>query len=584
MSNQANNYNEITLIDSFQSLRENHILLCNRFFSSEYCLWLGSGISNSRYPSLKVLLKRLLNILWERSDHEHPDTCPYLDTLLRIIRISLPEATEIPPEKENWDEFVELVIPNLRDNYQQVLNESVPMPAGALDLALDILDLIEIYSNPDIPTDAEHQFIALLAAEGFIKEIVTTNWDPLIEKAAQEIFWTDDTVHVITNSGLFNDIPTQKILIITKTHGCANYVAENPQENKEYLVYSTTSINEWIHEPRWAPFRDRARHLIRQYGAIFIGLSARDVNIQQQYFASLWRVEKLSFNPPKIVFSSTTISPDHRAVLATTYENYANNQTTIDNNAKVPIAAKPLLGSLYIYGLLQKSLCLLKFDDDDFFTDDIYDNAEIELNEIVSNLAEKIDTIEDSEERWRHLALHYSALISKFNIIYKNKFDHLESNRYLPLIDKNIPTIEANKEDNKELGHPMLILILAILQHGQRNNRWQLTSILEDNSQFGQFILVNNSIKRSIQISDNSVSVPAKLIDTPHLNNSANNLAFIIYTKGQEPKLQRTTSPNKKYTGTNGAEFRQIWLNDIFNDCNNWEEITESLSNKLLII
>ena len=49
-----------------------------------------------------------------------------------------------------------------------------------LSIRWDLLKLAEKYSDPDIKPDAEHQFLCLLVAEGVFKDLVTTNWDPLI--------------------------------------------------------------------------------------------------------------------------------------------------------------------------------------------------------------------------------------------------------------------------------------------------------------------------------------------------------------------------------------------------------------------
>lgn len=188
MANGDDNFTNITLKDSLKILCDRP-QLTERVFKSDYCFWVGSGISRCRYPGLPELISKLLNELWARVDHDNSETCPFNCTLLRIVKTGCGEINEIPAQQPEWGKLVEHAIPRLLEYYQDILSETVNHQGEVISVAFDILNLIDLYSNLEVPVDAEHEFIALLAAEGFVKEVVTTNWDPLLEKASEKIFW-----------------------------------------------------------------------------------------------------------------------------------------------------------------------------------------------------------------------------------------------------------------------------------------------------------------------------------------------------------------------------------------------------------
>jgi hypothetical protein len=45
--------------------------------------------------------------------------------------------------------------------------------------------VIEVFADPTIEPDAEHLCIAILALEGLLPEIMSANWDGLIEKSGR---------------------------------------------------------------------------------------------------------------------------------------------------------------------------------------------------------------------------------------------------------------------------------------------------------------------------------------------------------------------------------------------------------------
>ena len=584
MPSNTNTFLNITLADSIQLLSGEHSSLTKRFFNSEYCLWLGSAVSKSRYPTLDELLTILLDDLWKNLNHALQDDCPYHKTLFRIIEISNIDFDSIPTIENEWEIFKNTVIPKLCENYQKVLNESVLLPTGAQNVGLDILKIAEIYSDPTVTPDADHQFVALLAAEGFVKEIITTNWDPLLEDAAKKIFWNEEAVQIISNSNHFIDIAGNKIFFIIKIHGCARYSLEDPDANKKFLVYSTNTINKWISSVIWEPFRDRIKTNIRQNGAIFIGLSGHDFNIQHQHFAALMATENsLHFNPPKLVFSSDNLNTDQRAMLSSTYDSFSENQEIIESYAKLPIASKPLLGTLYVLGLVEKCKHIMHAANDDLFNEEIVQKVNESIDDFIFYLSTLIDAFEDSNERWRYLAFELAPLVSIFSMTYRCKFNELESEKYLPLYSKSIPEIQSDIDNLQELGLPLLVLFLAFIRLGEKTNKWEVSNLLNDNDLFGQFGVTDKLGTRSLLVVRNPTKTIPELNKTSFLRSYTSDLNYIIYTSGQEPR-RKTTSPRRKFKErTKINKLREIWLHEVTEGCETWEATCNQISNKLLI-
>jgi hypothetical protein len=100
-------------------------------------------------------------------------------------------------------------------------------------------DLIVQQGWFDVPVAAAHRAIAALSAEGFNLEIVTVNFDPLLENALQAIGVTTEVVYSGTN------IPhlAEDAKFVVKLHGCP-YRDPDP----EHLVLSAAELNQ---PPRW---------------------------------------------------------------------------------------------------------------------------------------------------------------------------------------------------------------------------------------------------------------------------------------------------------------------------------------------
>ncbi|OIQ52730.1 SIR2 family NAD-dependent protein deacylase [Neomoorella thermoacetica] len=131
--------------------------------------------------------------------------------------------------------------------------------------ACNILRVAEFCDLEPTPT---HCYIAYIAREGYINEIITTNYDTCMEKAYEKSFnrnFTSRQVRVVTNLSEYRHFiddsnPKYPLLHIYKINGCAKKFKEDPQNEAANIVLTERQLQNW-RENKWAQdmFRDRCR-------------------------------------------------------------------------------------------------------------------------------------------------------------------------------------------------------------------------------------------------------------------------------------------------------------------------------------
>jgi NAD-dependent SIR2 family protein deacetylase len=91
-----------------------------------------------------------------------------------------------------------------------------------------VLKLQDIYGDTSVQPDAEHRFLALLIAEDIVTELVTTNWDPLIELAGGAC--SSGAVHTIRIVARNEEVSGSHDAgaRLLKIHGCARKALRDP--------------------------------------------------------------------------------------------------------------------------------------------------------------------------------------------------------------------------------------------------------------------------------------------------------------------------------------------------------------------
>jgi hypothetical protein len=132
---------------------------------------------------------------------------------------------------------------------------------------------IDFQRFSDAEPDVAHMFIACLLIEGRITQVLTTNWDRLIEKAIARNTSKpcSETAKVVIDDPSWLDRFTGPPVIFAKIHGCATQYPTNCDE----IVITTTDLH-IAAAPGW---RHDAVHDILSRRVLFCGYSASDYTL-----------------------------------------------------------------------------------------------------------------------------------------------------------------------------------------------------------------------------------------------------------------------------------------------------------------
>lgn len=319
--------NNATIVDVLAQFDGEFAPMAKAFGNAAFALWVGSGISFGRAPSLGDLILRGLEFL--RIKAQDPATQavfePSFRNALQLSQspIQVAEPHFATPIAE-WPENVRKpIVDDLWKRYSQLLN--LPIAGQAEDYILwNAIDVREAFANPP-PPGCVHLSIAILILEGVLREIASANWDGLIETAVEQLAGgLQGNLQVVVNPGHLRDQPGKGKLI--KFHGCIVHATENEASYRKFLVGSTAQINAWPHDQFYAAIRNVVVGLATNNRALMTGLSLQDGNLQAAFViargANPW---PWPCNPQAHVFCEGEIGPGQRTMLQTVYTGSYNN-------------------------------------------------------------------------------------------------------------------------------------------------------------------------------------------------------------------------------------------------------------------
>jgi hypothetical protein len=240
----------------------------------------------------------------------------------------------------------------LANNYARFLDVTVEGEADDF-LLWNAVGVKAAFADPAIEPDAEHLCIAILALEGLLPEILTANWDGLIERAVTELSNGAAVVNVCVRP---EDVQQAGYRVqLYKFHGCAVLASGDEPTYRPYLIARQSQIDRWTVDHQ--VYRQRLVNIVISKATLMLGLSAQDANIRL-LFATAEATLNWSWPGtfPAIVFSQTEIGVDQRGLLKNVYHAYWNaaNRDQIEAGSLIPTRAKQLLLALVLQTLWGK--------------------------------------------------------------------------------------------------------------------------------------------------------------------------------------------------------------------------------------
>ena len=569
-----------TLHNTIQFLRTQRQRFLDAFNDGRYSLWVGSGISQERFPNLSELMGALVRRLYDRGDRS-ADQCPYFDALREVLELGDYTLDDLDLDAGPSDWPIDRIGQAIAQHYSKALDVPIRLADNDVSIVWDILELPKLYSDPTIPPDAEHYLLALLIREGVVSEIVTTNWDPLIEKAIARLSsGSSSRFHVAAHPNDLHDLGDKYLL---KIHGCAQQAVSDRSVYGPCFIATYPQINSWASptNPQTTPLREKTNDILRRRLAIFIGLSGQDsslLNVAQA--ATIGRTHSYPSKPPKVLFSTQAITSSQRTLLRAVY-NDSGVTHAVESDACMPQCAKPLLGSLYLTALAAKAQAIINLArTDQSFSGYLQDLARRFIDDTLDRISNQYDAISDDQERWRTFAADVPAILTHFVQVFQEQSVPTDQYSYRALCPLPLSEIGNNEGIGTGMYH-WLILTCAALLKGHLDQRWRISTVESLDKPY-QLVLERPDGVVYLFIVGNPRTAKAVLCRSGFLDDCRG--AVIIYPTGTEPAHR--ADPGHMHTLpvslSDIDEPLEIWLQDLTTESTSDETLVHALYHELI--
>lgn len=218
-------------------------------------------------------------------------------------------------------------------------------------LLWDVIDVGATFADATMTPDVEHLCLGALSLEGAIPEMLSANWDPLIERAVDTL--TDGNA-VLSPTVVARpadlQLPRNKTRLI-KFHGCAVKALGEPGAYRQWLVATHDQIVGWCTQSDNQGLVTALTHIVGTKRTLMLGLSAQDVNIQGIFNQAANELNWQLGDPhPSYVFSEQEVGIDQRSLLKNVYRGQITpaNLPAVLESARIQAFAKPLLTALLL--------------------------------------------------------------------------------------------------------------------------------------------------------------------------------------------------------------------------------------------
>ena len=318
-----------------------------------YAFWLGSGISFGRAPGLRTLVAKVVEFVRSHIDPADPN-CKFassMDEIFNLVGSSVEERarSKLDEPFTSWPDQQAIAL-RLVGNYSKLLGLTVG--GEAMDYLLwDVIDVGATFADATMTPDVEHLCLGALSLEGAIPEMLSANWDPLIERAVDTL--TDGNA-VLSPTVVARpadlQLPRNKTRLI-KFHGCAVKALGEPGAYRQWLVATHDQIVGWCTQSDNQGLVTALTHIVGTKRTLMLGLSAQDVNIQGIFNQAANELNWQLGDPhPSYVFSEQEVGIDQRSLLKNVYRGQITpaNLPAVLESARIQAFAKPLLTALLL--------------------------------------------------------------------------------------------------------------------------------------------------------------------------------------------------------------------------------------------
>lgn len=461
---------DATVADVLSLLDSEFAAFAQGVAQARYTLWVGSGISLGRVDGLKTILLKAVQRLQLRADPTDPD-CRFIGALKKFAQLSgvsdsRLSVINLATDPLSWPESIRAdFLSGLAANYSKVMQVRVDGEPEPDFLLWHIIDVRDAYASGILKPDCEHIAMAILGLERVAPQILSANWDGLIEKGFEKLGHPHDLLVCAAPEDLSR--PAQATRLV-KFHGCAIRAAGDEAHYRPLLIHQAVQIAGYATNSDYAGIRTELVSQAITHPTLMIGLSAQDPDIQfvfaQAAAAHSWPFPS---NPPAFVCAENSLGADQGTVLGTIYgPAFHPNANEIEKSSVIRAFAKPLLASLTLHILFQKLTALAKrCSAPNLGVDEIASVADGLLA-----LRDRLGTQADG----RHLAwiIRLARWVTAMMQILRTGVIQ-SGTAYWPLTKNDVSQIATDPEIQFG-GLPEFALALAILGSGVADGTWEM--------------------------------------------------------------------------------------------------------------
>lgn len=567
------------------SVRDTLDLLDNSFptfaqgvADGRYAFWLGSGISLGVVPGLWGVVETVIEFL--RSNRDPTDaTCKFNRALEEVFQLAGLNAGQVAAldlsiHVETWPKLTsEPIVLALLKNYARLL--SIRVGTEPFDyLVWSVVKVPETYAAVALEPDVEHLCLAALSLEGVATDMVSANWDPLVERAVAIL--TDGNAALAPTVVAKPDevqLPRNRARII-KFHGCAAKAAANEADYRPWLVARHAQINGWCGNPLNLPFMTALVALINEKPTFMLGLSAQDGNIQHVFQTAAKQIAwNIAAAPPGYVFSENELGLDQKSLLENVYGNQITpaNYDAACEAARIQAFAKPLLTALLLDVLARKLVALISLMPGPLPGHErqpLIDGIRRLRNDLGSAATTKVEFIVSLLERWARA----SQLLRAGEVTQPDV-------KYMPISADAIPGMAGNP-DHATLGLREASVALGLLGAGVARGDWILDA--EPAATGAGVVAVTSTrpgaIRTKVYLTANAYFA-LLLVERGELDDSE--APILIQAKPLVPSMHR--SPRGTFGRTGVPSKREISIASMTDACLSFDDLYANFRRELAI-
>jgi hypothetical protein len=493
----------------------------NRALAGDLLWWLGSGISRDVVPGtgefMIAALERMQEFFLETDDTAFRDG--FESILARACRtnITIDMAPADWPARDALCDF-------LRCNYATVLESLLQYTRGKVDLVREVLRIPEQYGANGLQPDAEHRLLAALIAEGLVSEIVTTNWDPLVEVAYDESA-PGSPMDVVAHP---DDLSAVRPRVL-KIHGCAARSLADGDKFSGYLVATAEQIDSWA--VRAHQFRDAVLTALRERPVVFVGCSAQDNDIKLAVMLANERRDPFPADVPRATFVTDEMTADFETVLSRLHgESFAGQDAErLKADATIPLRAKEMLAALWWTCVSSKARVLLGLANpplDKAWTECL-DRA---VDRTVASLDARYAT-EAPMNRWRLFAADMLPTFSRVTAMYKSGEVPRDPRIYVPATGCSVSATGTDAGIKQSGLHLPLMGLLGLMEHvAEKDWGYRVPNGAPESE--GQFVLDVGGVECRVFILDHSFHSFTELLDRDDFDEQTLGDALFLFGRG----------------------------------------------------